>query len=74
MFLTKNALFGYFFARIKKKVLSYLKSPPSNLSIANLAKKRKCLNLGPKRCYLGNLDPKFENNVGIFKVSILEFV
>ena len=29
---TKNALFGYFQARILKKVLSYLKSAPSNQS------------------------------------------
>ena len=31
-FETKNALFGYFWARIKKKLLLYLKSAPSNFS------------------------------------------
>ena len=30
-FSTKNALFGYYWARIRKKPLSYLKSTPSNL-------------------------------------------
>ena len=30
-FGTKNALFGYFWVRILKKLLSYLKSVPSNL-------------------------------------------
>ena len=32
----KNALFGYFWARIFKKILSYLKSAPSNLSKMSL--------------------------------------
>ena len=31
-FRTKNVLYGYFWARIFKKLLSYLKSVPSNLS------------------------------------------
>ena len=31
-FATRNALFGYFWVRILKKLLSYLKSAPSNLS------------------------------------------
>ena len=30
-FGTKNAIFAYFGGRIKKKLLSYLKSAPSNL-------------------------------------------
>ena len=30
--MTKNALFVYFWARISEKLLSYLKSAPSNLS------------------------------------------
>ena len=41
MFLTKNALFGYFWARILKKLLSYLKSAPSNLSICKISRKNK---------------------------------
>ena len=31
-FATRNDLFGYFWGRILKKLLSYLKSAPSNLS------------------------------------------
>ena len=41
IFLTKNALFGYFWARILKKLLSYLKSAPSNLSICKISRKNK---------------------------------
>ena len=49
----KNALFQYFCARIFKKILSYLKSASSNLSICkNFAKQQLCLNLGPKMPYL----------------------
>ena len=38
-FGTKNALFEYFWARIKKKLLSYLKSAPSNESICKISRK-----------------------------------
>ena len=48
-FGTKNAI----------KLLSYLKSAPSNVSICKISqKKQKCLNLGPKMPYLGIFDQK----------------
>ena len=40
-FATKNDLFGYFRARILKKLLSYLKSAPSNLSACKILCKNK---------------------------------
>ena len=40
----------------------------------NLAKKQKCLNLGPKMPYLGILRLEFENNIVILIVSTLKFV
>ena len=48
-FGTKNAI----------KLLSYLKSAPSNVSICKISqKKQRCLNLGPKMPYLGIFDQK----------------
>ena len=38
---TNNALFGYFQARILQKLLSYLKSAPSNLSNRKIFAKKK---------------------------------
>ena len=52
VFLIKNALFGYFSARIKKRLLSYLKSAPSNLYICKILQKQKWLNLGQKMPHL----------------------
>ena len=84
-FFIKNALFEYFWARILKKLLSYLKSVPSNLSICKFSrKKQKCLNLGPKMSYLGIFDQKcliwvflgknFKTAIFIFEISSLIFV
>ena len=53
-FWTKNALFGYFWARILEKLLSYLKSAASYLPNCKIfRKKQKYLNLEPKMPYLG---------------------
>ena len=41
VFLTKNALFGYFWARTLKMLLSYLKLAPSDLSICKISRKNK---------------------------------
>ena len=41
VFLTKNALFEYFWACILKKLLSYLKSASPNLSIRKISRKNK---------------------------------
>ena len=38
---TKNALYEYFWARILKKLLSYLKSAPTNVSICKISRKMK---------------------------------
>ena len=47
-FGTKNALFGYFWARILKKLLPYLKSAPSNLSSCKISRKKKMPKFGTK--------------------------
>ena len=53
-FGTKNALLGYIWTRIFKKLSSYLKLVTSNLSISKiLRKKQLCLYLWPKMPYLG---------------------
>ena len=57
---------GIFGLEFKKKLLSYLKPTPSNLSNCNnFVKKQKCLNLGPKMPYLriksGTKNALFEN-------------
>ena len=40
-FGTRNALFGYFWSRIFKKLLLYLKSAPSNFSNSRVLRKNK---------------------------------
>ena len=57
IFGTKNALSGYSWPRIKKKLLSELKSAHSNWSISKTSQ-QKCLNFGPKMLYLGIFDKK----------------
>ena len=72
---TKNALFGYFWATILKKILSYLKSAPSILSKWKFCgKKKKCLNLGPKMSYLGIFGLEFEKIIAIFEISTPEYL
>ena len=41
VFLTKNAIFGYFWATILKELLSYLKSAPSNLFTCKISRQNK---------------------------------
>ena len=68
----KNAVFGYFWARILEKLLSYLKSAPSILSIRKISRrKKKCLNSGTKMPDLGIFRLEHENNVVIFEISTL---
>ena len=67
--------FGIFGLDLKKKLLSYLKSAPSNLSNCKiLLKKQKCINLGPKIPYLGIFGLKFRKTIVIFEISPLKFV
>ena len=73
-FGTKNALFGYFWARISKKLLPYLKSAPSNLSNYKISrKKQKCLNLGPKMPFWGIFGLEFQKTILIFEISTPKF-
>ena len=73
-FATKSALFGYFGLEFKKKLLSYLKSAPSNLSICKISRKnKKSLILGPKRPDLCIFWLEFESNIVIFEISTLNF-
>ena len=53
VFLTKNALFGYFRARLLKNYCHIRNQHPRICLIPNFAKKQKYLNLGPKMLYLG---------------------
>ena len=62
-FGTKNYLFRYFWARIFKELLSYLKSAPQICKIAKFYKeKTKRLNLRPKMRYLGTSELEFSKN------------
>ena len=47
-FGTKNVLFGYFWARIWNKLLSYLKSASSKLSNGNISQKTETKTKIPK--------------------------
>ena len=51
-FWTKNASCGYFWDRILKKLLSYLKSAPSDLSNCKILRKKKMPKFGQKIPYL----------------------
>ena len=51
-FGNKSALFEYFCARILKILLSYLKSPPSNLSHCKILRKTKKPKFGTKNALL----------------------
>ena len=48
VFLTRNALFGYFWARILKILLAYLKSAHSNLSNCKICEKTIIRKFGTK--------------------------
>ena len=57
-----------------KKLLSYMKSAPSNLSNCKISqKKQKSLNLGPKMPYLGIFWLEFEKIIVIFDITTTEF-
>ena len=67
--------FGIFWLEFQK-LLSYLKSAPSNLSNCKFREKKpqKCLNLGPKMCNTEFFGLEFEKNIVIFEITTLEFV
>ena len=74
-FGTKNALFGYIWARIKKKTIVIFEiSTLKFVYLQNFTKKQKSLNLGPKMPDLWIFGLGFENNIAIFEISTLEFV
>ena len=54
-FGTKNVLFGYFWARILKKLLSYLILAPSNLPNCKILEKTKTPKFGTKNSALSTL-------------------
>ena len=51
-FLTKNALFGKFSVRIFKKLLSYLKSAPLNLSNCKILWRNKTAKIWDQKCLI----------------------
>ena len=60
-----------------KKILSYFKSGPSNFPICKISqkkKKKKILNLGPNRPYLGTFGLEFDKAIVNSEISILEFL
>ena len=63
-FRSKNALF---WDTIWKKLLSYLKSAPSNFSNCKFGEKK---NWGPKICDSSIFGLKYEKNIVIFEISI----
>ena len=71
----KMLYFGIFWLEFQK-LLSYLKSTPSNLSNCKFREKtpQKCLNLGPKMCNTEFFGLEFEKNIVIFEITTLEFV
>ena len=74
-FGTENVLFPYFWDRIFKKLLSYLKSSHSNQGNSKIYwKKEKCLNLEAKSNYLDIFGIEFWKTIVIFEVSILKYV
>ena len=74
-FGTKNALFGYIWARIKKKTIVIFEiSTLKFVYLQNFTKKQKSLNLGPKMPDLWIFGLGFENNIAIFEISTLKFV
>ena len=64
-FGTKNALFGYFWARIS--TLEFVK-------LQNFVKKSKCVNFEPKMTYLSSFGLEFWNTIAKFEICTLEFV
>ena len=56
VFLTKNAFFRYFRARIlRKTIVIFEASTLKIVYVQNFAKTQKCLNLGPKKPDFGFL-------------------
>ena len=76
----KKPYLGTFALEFFKKLLSYLKSAPSNLSNCEISQKKnekqKCLNLGPKIPYLifRIFGPEFEKTIVIFEINTFEFL
>ena len=74
VFLTKNALFGYFWVRILKKTIVIFEiSSLKFVYLQNFTEKKKCLNLGPKIPKLRIFELDFENSVVIFEICTPEF-
>ena len=75
VFLTNNALFGYFWARIiKETVVKFEISTLKFVYLQNFTKKQKYLNLVPKIPDFGIFRLEFEDNIVILEISTLEFV
>ena len=73
-FGTKNALFEYFWARIKKNYCHIWNQHPQMSLFAKFHEKTKMPKFGIKMADLGVFGLEFENNIVIFQFSSLEFV
>ena len=75
LFLKKNVLFGYFCARIIKKIIVIFEIRSLKfVYLQNFVKKQKCVNFERKKPILGILGPEFENNIVIFEISTIKFI
>ena len=73
-FGTKNALFGYFWARIFIKLLSYLKSAPSNLYNCKILQRNKNASIWDQKCFFWVFLEWNLKTILKFEISTLEFV
>ena len=71
----KNALFGCFGARIFRKLLSYLKSALSNLSICKILRKKiQTVSIWDQKCLICAFSARILKIIVIFLIRTLEFI
>ena len=71
----KRVYLGIFGLELKIKLLSYLKSAPSNLSICKISQRNKKHKFGTKNVWFGYFWVRiFKNAIVIFEINTLKFV
>ena len=73
-FGTQNALFGYFWARIKKNYCQIWNQHPRIRLTAKFSEKIKMPEFGTKIPYLGIFGLVFQKTIVIFEINTLELV
>ena len=74
IFDKKCLIWEIFGKNLKKTIAIFEISTLKFVSLQNLTKKQKFLNLGPKMPNLGIFELEFESNIVIFETSHLKFV